>query len=170
VSEPRPSTHKKVVVRKMDKGLIKGFVKPGEFLSADGIELLDLEGHVISLPFDQIKGVYFVREFEGLPEHQERKVYKSRPRLNGLWVRMTFKDAEVLDGLISQDLLEHDRRGFTVAPPDVNSNNLKIFVPRLALTSLEVVGIISNGSRRAAPALLSKESKPQAPPRQIGLF
>lgn len=154
----------------MDKGLVKGFVKPAEFLSPDGVELLDLEGHVISLSFGEIKGVYFVREFDGIPEHQERKVYKSRPRLNGLWVRMHFKDAEVLDGLISENLLEHDLRGFTVTPPDVNSNNLRIFVPRLALASLEVVGIISNGSRRIAPAILSKDAKPPAPPRQIGLF
>jgi len=170
VSKLLPSTHKKVVVRKMDKGLVKGFVKPGGYLSAEGIEFLDLEGHVVSLPFDQIKGVYFVREFEGLPEHRERKVFKSRPRLNGLWVRMRFKDAEVLDGLISENLLEHDSRGYAVAPPDVNSNNLRIFVPRTALASVEVVGVVSNGSRRPAPRASSKVSKSQAETRQFGLF
>jgi len=165
-----PSTHKKVVVRKLDKGLVKGFVEPSEFLTAESIELLDLEGHLVSLPLDQIKGVYFVREFDGLPAHQERKVFKSRPRLNGLWIRMGFKDAEVLDGLISENLLELDSRGYSVALPDVNSNNLKIFVPRSALASLEVLGVISNGSRRNPPSASSKEAKPETLSRQITLF
>ena len=165
-----PSTHKKVVVRKLDKGLVKGFVKPSEFLSPESIELLDLEGHLVSLPLDQIKGVYFVREFDGMPERQEKKVFKSRPRLNGLWVRMGFKDAEVLDGLLSENLLELDSRGYNVVLPDVNSNNLKIFVPRSALASLEVLGVISKGSRRNPPLPSPKEPRPETPSRQISLF
>jgi uncharacterized protein DUF6982 len=170
VSESHPSTHKKVVVRKLDKELVKGFVKPNEFLAAESIELLDLDGHLVSLSLAQIKGVYFVREFDGAPERQERKVFKSRPRVTGLWVRMKFKDAEVLDGLIPENLLELDSRGYTVTPPDVNSNNLKIFVPRSALASMEVLGVIANGARRSAPALSSKASRPQPESRQIGLF
>jgi len=83
---------------------------------------------------------------------------------------MGFKDAEVLDGLISENLLELDSRGYNIVLRDVNSNNLKIFVPRSALASLEVLGVISRGSRRNPPLSSSKEPKLETPSRQISLF
>src|SRR2546422_6422725 len=59
-------------------------------------------------------------------------------------------------GLISENLLELDSRGYSVALPDVNSNNLKIFVPRSALASLEVLGVISNRSEEHTSELQSR--------------
>lgn len=166
----RSSTRKKVVIRKLDKELIKGYLDPEAFLTPLGVELLDLEGRLLNLPLDQIKGVYFVRDFDGHSDRTERKVFLSRPRMNGLWVRMTFKDAEILDGLISQDLLSHDALGYHVTLPDVYSNNLKIYIPRSALVGMQVLDVITNGARRPYHQVRQVRSKPSDVSGQIGLF
>jgi hypothetical protein len=170
VKGSRSSTRKKVVIRKLDKELIKGYLDPEAFLTPLGVELLDLEGRLLNLPLDQIKGVYFVRDFDGHPDRTERKVFLSRPRMNGLWVRMTFKDAEILDGLISQDLLSHDPLGYHVTLPDVYSNNLKIYIPRSALVGMQVLDVITNGARRPYHQARQARSKPSDVSGQIGLF
>lgn len=163
------STRKRVVIRKLDKGLIKGFIDTGRFLGLE-IEVLEREGRVIRIPLNEIKGVFFVRDFDGDPHRAERKVFHSRPRLAGLWVRMTFRDNEILEALLPNNLLEVDPLGFLVSPPDVYSNNIKIFIPRTALTGMEVLGVISDGvvkrmSQRTAQARIES-----ATGQQIDLF
>ncbi len=171
VAENRSSTHKRVVIRKLDKSLVKGFVDPHKFLSQDSVEILDLEGRLLHVLLDEIKGVFFVREFEGNPHRQERKVFHSRPRLGGLWVRLTFKDNEVMEGLMANNLLLLDPQGYQLTPADLYSNNLRVFIPRSALSGLEVLGVIADGAARrsvrkpvGAPATTADTS------RQIGLF
>lgn len=143
-----PSTHKKVAVRKLDNELVKGYINPQTYITPGGVQLLDREGRIVTIPLEFVKGVYFVRDFDSDEDRRERKAYLTRPKLDGLWVRLTFKDGEVMEGLMPRDLLAADPRGFTVTPPDLNSNHLHIFVPRSALTALEVLGVIANGARR----------------------
>lgn len=164
------STRKKVVVRKLNKDVVKGYVDSDQFITEEGVEVLDLEGRLLTLPCEEIKGIYFVRDFDGQPDRPERKVFLSRPRLTGLWIRMTFKDAEVLDGLMSENLLALEPHGFLVAPPDVYSNNLKIFVPRSALAALEVLDVISNGVRRPYRQIRRTRIAPANASAQMGLF
>lgn len=163
------STYKKVVVRKLNREVVKGFVIPASYLGPQDAELMDLDGHRLVVPLQEVKGIYFVRDFEGNNERIERKTFLSRPKLSGLWIRMTFKDAEVLDGLLSENLLELDPQGYLVTPPDVFSNNLKIFVPRTALRSLEVLGVIANGVRRGNGAARTRRKSPSTT-RQMRLF
>jgi hypothetical protein len=170
VKAPQSSTYKKVVVRKLDRGVVKGFVNPGAYLGPEGVELMDLDGRRMAVPLDEVKGIYFVREFEGDSERVERKKFLSRPKLAGLWIRMKFKDAEVLDGLLSENLLELGPQGYLVTPPDAFSNNLKIFVPRSALETLEVLGVIANGARRANGGPDRVRRKTLSPSRQMRLF
>ncbi len=149
-----PSTRKRVVVRKLDKGLIKGFLEPKGCLASE-VEVLDREGRLVRVPMSEIKAVFFVRSFEGNPDRAERKVFRSRPRLAGLWVRITFKDNEVLEALLPNNLLEVDPLGYLVTSPDVYSNNIRFYVPRTALIEMEIIGVISDGvvrrmSQRAA--------------------
>ena len=158
------------MVRKLDKELVKGYVNPTTFLAEGRVELLDREGHVLSIPLDSVKAVYFVRDFEGDPGYAERKAFLRRPRLDGLWVRLTFKDEEVLEGILANNLLELDARGFLITPADLSSNNLRIFIPRNALTGLEVLAAISEGAARRAPARAASARRKAAVSSQIGLF
>src|SRR5208282_775010 len=107
------STRKRVVIRKLDKGLIKCFLDPNGYLASE-LEVLDREGRLVHILMSEIKGVFFVRDFEGNPDRAERKVFRSRPRLAGLWVRVTFKDSEVLEALLPSNLLEVGPLGFLV--------------------------------------------------------
>jgi uncharacterized protein DUF6982 len=171
VTAVRISTRKQVVVRKLDKGLIKGFVDLATYLKPEGLEMLDREGRLVQIPLHEVKGVFFVRDFEGNAQRPERKVFHSRPRLAGLWVRMTFKDNEVLEGMAPNDLLDLDPRGFFVTPLDLYSNNVKIFIPRTALATMEVIGVVKDGGlRRGSPKLATPQPGPPKMERQIGLF
>jgi hypothetical protein len=133
-----PSTHKKVIVRKMDRDSVSGYVSPSEFVHEGKLELLNTSGTVIAIDLREIKGVYFVREF-GDSESLTRKTFTSRPRAEGLWVRLRFKDSEILEGLMPADLTQTLPEGFLVNPPDQRSNTQRIFVPRTALESLTVL-------------------------------
>ena len=139
------STYKKVVIRRLDHGLMKGFVDSASYLGPNGVRMLDCEGRTLTIPLPEIKGVFFVKDFDGNPQRSERKLFQSRPRLAGLWVRVTFKDNEVLEGLLPGNLMEISAEGFLVTPADLYSNNLRIFVPRSALNEITVLGVIPNG-------------------------
>src|SRR5438876_10482017 len=81
---PMPSTHKKVVVRKMDRDSINGYVAPANYIREGKLELLNTSGNVVAIDLRDIKGVYFVREF-GECWSLSRKPFTSRPSTEGLW-------------------------------------------------------------------------------------
>jgi Family of unknown function (DUF6982) len=141
-----PSTHKKVVVRKMDRDTVNGYVAPAHYVQEGKLELLNTSGNVVAIDLSDIKGVYFVREF-GDSESFVRKTFTSRPRTEGLWVRLKFKDNEILEGMMPNDLSQNLPEGFLINPPDLRSNTQRIFVPRSALDSLTVLAVIG-GARR----------------------
>ncbi len=140
------STHKKVIVRKLDRDSISGFVG-ATFISEGKVELLNTAGNVVMIELRDIKGVYFVRDFSD-SEDLTRKTFTTRPRAEGLWVRLKFRDNEIIEGLMSNDLLQVTAEGFLIAPPDTRSNTQRIFVPRTALTEMTVLGVIGEKVRR----------------------
>jgi len=146
-----PSTHKKVIVRKMDRDSVSGYVSPTQFINEGKVEVLNTSGTVILIDLREIKGVYFVREF-GEAESLTRKTFTTRPRAEGLWVRLRFKDSEVVEGLMPSDLLHSMPEGYLVNPPDQRSNTQRIFVPRTALESLTVLAVIGAARRGRRPA------------------
>jgi len=147
-----PSTHKKVVVRKMDRDSVNGYVAPANFVHEGKLELLNTSGNVVAIELRDIKGVYFVREFSD-SDSLSRKTFTTRPRTEGLWVRLKFKDNEVLEGMMPNDLSLTTAEGFLINPPDLRSNTQRIFVPRSALESLTVLAVIgaTRRQRRGVP-------------------
>ena len=156
------STAKKVLIRRFDREPLTGFVNPSTYLHVEGIELLTPSGTVSVVPYRDVKVVCFVRDFDSAEALPERKVFNTRPKTDGLWVRMHLRDGEVLDGILSNNLLQLVPEGFTVTPPDAYSNNQKLFVPRAALAQFNVLGVVGSPLTRRKP-------KP-APQDQIGLF
>lgn len=142
-----PSTHKKVIVRKMDRDSMNGFVAPANFVHEGKLELLNTAGNVVAIELKDIKGVYFVREFAE-SDTLSRKTFTSRPRTEGLWVRLRFRDNEVLEGIMPNDLALTSPEGYLINPPDMRSNTQRIFVPRSALESLTVLAVIGATRRR----------------------
>lgn len=158
------STTKKVLLRRLDGATVAGYASPQTYLRPEGVEVLTRDGQAVVLPYPEIKAVFFVREFEVPAGADEKKLFQSRPKLEGLWVRMRFRDDDLMDGVIPNDLLLLSDKGVTVTPPDPYSNNQRIFVPRQALKELTVLGVIG-----------SPLTKPRRKPRptakeQIELF
>ncbi|HXM65216.1 MAG TPA: hypothetical protein VN911_00685, partial [Candidatus Acidoferrum sp.] len=49
-----PSTHKKVIVRKMDRDSVSGYVSPAQFLNEGKLELLNTAGTVVAMELREI--------------------------------------------------------------------------------------------------------------------
>ena len=148
------STNKKVVVERFEREPLQGFVNPQTWLLTEGLEVISLGGSVAIVPYKDVKAVGFVRDFEASVLAQERRTFTTRPKSEGLWVRMQFRDGDFLDGLLPNNLLQPSQHGFTILPPDSLSNNQRIFVPRAALADLKVLGVIGSPlkrRKRAAP-------------------
>ena len=149
----------------MDMESMRGWVNPQAYLVPEGVEMMTQDGTVAVVPFAQVKALHFVRDFEEKTDHEERKVFASRPKLEGLWLRLRFKDAEVIEGILANDLLKVESEGFTITPPDPYANSQKIFVPRQALAELTVLGVIGSA---VAPTRKKKTAIPMD--KQISLF
>ena|SRR5579859_3375086 len=153
-----PSTHKKVIVRKLDRDSLQGYVGP-VFISEGKLELLNTAGKVVLIDLAEVKGVYFVREFTET-ESVARKTFATRPRTEGLWVRMKFRDSDVLEAMMPNELTQLIPEGYLVTPPDTRANTQRIFVPRAAVTSFSVLAVIGGAQakrRRAAAAPAGQE-------------
>ena len=50
-----PSTHKKVIVRKMDRDSVSGYVSPAQFVNEGKLELLNTAGNVVAMDLREIK-------------------------------------------------------------------------------------------------------------------
>lgn len=157
-----PSTHKKVVVRKLNRDTLNGYLSPTEFIVEGKVVVLNTSGNVVSIDLEDIKGIYFVREF-GEPDSL-RKTFTTRPRTEGLWVRLRFRDNEVMEGMMPNDLTQVGPDGFLINPPDSRSNTQRIFVPRSALAELTVLAVIGAASgRRRRPAAAAAADARQVP-------
>ncbi len=157
------STSKKVVIRRFDREPLKGFVNPQSYLQADGLELLSTNGVLAKVPYEDVKAVCFVRDFNAEEPSTERRTFASRPKNFGLWVRMRFRDGEVMDGLFPNNLLQWEAQGYTFVPPNPSSNNQKVFVPRMAVTEVQVLAVVGSPLRGGR-----LRARPKA--EQMGLF
>lgn len=155
------STTKKAVLRRFDREPLAGYLNPLTFLQPAGVELLSAQGAVSAVPYEEIKSISFVRDFQG-GEGAERLVFQTRPKTEGLWVNLQFRDGDAMEGIMPNNLLQLDYHGFTIIPPDPYSNNQRVFVPRAALRAVEVLGVVGSPLKR-------RRAKP-APKEQIGLF
>ncbi|HEY0702744.1 MAG TPA: hypothetical protein VGD60_08255 [Candidatus Acidoferrales bacterium] len=154
------STHKKVVVMLFDRTPVKGYLNPGELGRDGSIDLLTPDGAHRPISLAVVKCVYFVREFQETFQ-AERKVFLSRPKLDGLWVRLRFRDEDVMEGIIGNDLLDLLDAGVQITPPDLHGNNLRIYIPRGSLEEVKVLGVVGAARRtppegRGVPASQSK--------------
>jgi hypothetical protein len=152
------STHKKVLVSRFDRDTLSGFVNPQGYLLSDGLELMTQSGSVSIVPYDEVKLVCFVRDFQQGEPRKELRLFTTRPKLEGLWLRMHFRDGDAMDGILSNNLLQLDNFGFAVVPPDPGFQNQRVFVPKAALSRIQVLGVVGSPLRTPRkPKLTAKE-------------
>jgi hypothetical protein len=157
------STSKKIVAVRFDREPVQGFINPQAFLQEGGVELLTVSGAVAVLPYPEVKAVCFVKDFESGPSWLEHRAFSNRPKTEGLWLRLFFRDGDTLEGLIANNLMVLETHGFSVAPPDAGVQNQRVFVPRAALARVQVLGVVGSPLRRPA--------KPKPTPKeQLKMF
>ena len=145
------STHKKVILVLADKKPLRGYLNPVRLGQLDPVDVLTPDGEHLELPLAKIRSIYFVREFSDEFE-PERKAFLSRPKLDGLWVKLRYTDGDTLEGVVPNDLLSLLDNGLQITPPDLNSSTDRIFIPRSALSEVTVLGVVGIARRKPAAA------------------
>lgn len=136
----------------LDRSALRGYLNPALLTDHDILDLLTPEGEHQAVPLKDVRSVYFVREFTDDFE-PERKAFLSRPKLEGLWVRLKFRDNETIEGVVPNDLLGLLDHGVQITPPDLHGTTLRIFIPRTALAEMTVLGVVGIARRKpVAPA------------------
>ena len=102
-----------------------------------------------TLALEGVKAVFFVNSFEGKGIEDLRFADHLAPP-EALWVRVTFKDGEVLEGLVRNSPQFALDPGFLLAPIDPEGNNWLIFVLKEQVRNLQVLGL------RHAPKVLTE--------------
>jgi len=137
------------VIAFYDREKLEGYLNPLRVQGPEPLDLLTVNGERKPLPMKNVRAIYFVRDFNGEYE-PERKAFLSRPKLEGLWVRLKFRDNETLEGVVPNDLLALLDSGVQITPPDFNGAVPRIFVPREALSEMTVLGVVGIARRKAA--------------------
>jgi hypothetical protein len=149
---------KPVIVRKFSREWYAGYASAGFAPDSPALEVLDLTGKVLTIGWDAVKWVCYIRDISSTadpvnPERLLQKRFAVRPRTAGLWLRMTLKDGDELEGIAANDRTLITGTGLLLTPPDTRSNTQRIFVPRQAIETLEVVSLIgAPGRKRRAEA------------------
>lgn len=147
---------KPVIARKFSREWYAGYAASAFGQDAPELEILDLDGKVIRIGWGQIKWVCYVRDLpvanetagQANPERLLHKRFSVRPRTAGLWLRMVLSDGEELEGVAANDRSLIEGAGVMLVPPDTRSNTQRIYVPRTAIQSLEVVALIGAATRK----------------------
>ena len=154
--QPMGSLRKPVIVRKFSREWYAGYAGATFGQDASALDVLDVTGKVLTIGWDAVKWVCYVRDFpaageQANPERLLQKRFAVRPRTAGLWLRMTLADGDELEGLAPNDRSLIDGPGLMLTPPDTRSNTQRIYVPRQAIQALEVVSLIGSGGRKRKP-------------------
>ncbi len=145
-----------MIVRKFTRDWYAGYVAANPSHEDDALELLDSSGKLLKIGWDAVKWVCYLREpahgtgsggNEGAnAERLLRRRFTGRPRIQGLWLRLTLLDGDELEGVTANDISLLNQTGIMLSPPDTRSNTQKVFVPRAAIRELSVLGVIGSAT------------------------
>jgi hypothetical protein len=119
----------KIVVRFLDGSTVKGYTQ-NFFPNKPLFHLTLQEGagpkESVEIPMDRLKAVFFVRDFTGDKNFEERKGPAQGEKIPGRLIEVTCKDGEVIVGTTTG--YDPRRAGFFLFPVDGKSNNMKAFI------------------------------------------
>ena len=122
----------KVVVKFKDNTLAKG--KTSDFFPNKTLfHLENLSGEIVEISIENLKAIFFVKDFEGNKNHQ--KNYSDEIAAGGRKIRVQFLDGETVIGYTLG--YSPDRQGFYMTPADIKGNNERIFVVKSATEKVE---------------------------------
>jgi hypothetical protein len=129
----------KVVVRYVDGRLVKGITQDF-FPNKDRFHLRPDTANPeepAEILIRDLKAVFFVKDFAGNQEYNERKEYSNGDKAQGRKVEVLFVDGEKLVG--STLGYDPNRLGFFLFPVDPESNNIRVFAVTAAVKSVRYI-------------------------------
>lgn len=129
----------KVVVRYVDGRLVKGTTQDF-FPNKDCFHLrpdTTNPEEATEILIRDLKAVFFVKDFTGNQEYEERKEYSNGDTAQGRKVEVLFVDGEKLVG--STLGYDPNRLGFFLFPVDPESNNIRVFAVTAAVKSVQYI-------------------------------
>jgi len=123
----------KVVARYFDGRVVKG-LSQDFFPNKDRFHVYPADkssGEAAEILLKELKAVFFVRDFVGNFQYDERKEYVEGDKPSGRKIEVMFKDGEVLVGTTLG--YDPNRPGFFLFPADPKSNNVRVFAVTTAV-------------------------------------
>ena len=151
------TANKKVFVTRFERESVHGYVQMPEGFSTHKLNLLSPAGTLSEIPYTEIKVVSFVRDFDAGETWRTHRSFASRPKTPGLWMRFSFRDGDITEAILPNNLALLDSTGFFVIPPDPSYQNQRLFLPREALSEARVLGVVGG---RPLPKRKDKQQKP----------
>lgn len=96
---------------------------------------------VEEVPANAIKAVFFVSSLDGSPEHSNLQFHAHAPVVPGIWMRVKFRDGEVIEGVVHNSIRYLTNPGFFLRPIDPASNNRLIYVMKGRLVDHQILGL-----------------------------
>ena len=122
----------RVVVKFKDNTVSKG--KTNDFFpNKTQFHLENLNGEIVGISIEDLKAVFFVKDFKGNKNHQ--KNYNDEIAAGGRKIKVRFFDGETVVGYTLA--YSPDRQGFFMTPADLKGNNERIFVVKSATEKVE---------------------------------
>jgi hypothetical protein len=124
----------KIVVRYQNGSMLKGYAQdfsPGAqyfHVRADGAKT---SAPLTRVVMQELKAVFFVRDFVGNEGYKEGTSFPSGKPLSGRKVEVRFQDGEVLVGTTTG--YDPTRPGFFLFPADDRSNNVRMYIVTKAI-------------------------------------
>lgn len=112
-----------IVVKFKDQTVKKG--KTNDFFpNRNRFHLQQMDGSITDVVVEDLKAVFFVKDFEGNKNHQD--CYNDVIGSAGRKTKVKFLDGEIIYGYTLG--YSQDRQGFYLTPADLDGNNERIFV------------------------------------------
>ena len=127
----------KVVARFTDGHMVKGVTS--DFVpTKDRFHLTEASAGLGSRPMEietkELKALFFVRDYEGNPQHEDRNAFDPSRGVPGRRIKVQFKDGEVLIGTTQG--YQPGRPGFFLVPANAHSNTERCYVVSAAASEV----------------------------------
>ncbi|MBP2679254.1 MAG: hypothetical protein H6Q82_2319 [Deltaproteobacteria bacterium] len=94
-------------------------------------------GDVVEVSIEDLKAIFFVKDFQGNVKHVERKKLAPGDRPQGRLMEVTCKDGELIVGTTTG--YDPKRPGFFLFPIDPSANNVRVYVVASAVRTARFV-------------------------------
>jgi hypothetical protein len=132
---PATATGTLVVARYRDGRTVKGTTQ--DFVPARTrfhiFPYGDRSGRAVVVDYSELKAVFFVKSYDGNPDHDEEYSFE-RAKGHGRKAVVMFDDREMIAGYTMG--YHPDRPGFFIVPAEPDSNNSRVFVINAAVKTI----------------------------------